>query len=83
MISPLGVNASLRALEGLSAGDAAQRIAHLAATWNSWSTRLKKLSSNTTAVDARNRLVASELERRWNEKLENIAKLPSRDWPKP
>ena len=34
--------------------------------------RQKRPSNSTDAVDARNRLAASELERRWNEKLEEI-----------
>jgi len=67
----LGVSASLRALEELSAGDAVQRAA--------LSNKLQQLEYEATkafeqydAVDARNRLAASELERRWNEKLEEI-----------
>jgi len=71
VISPLGVDASLRALEELSVGDAAQRAA--------LSSKLEQLEYEATkafeqydAVDARNRLAAGELERRWNEKLEEI-----------
>ena len=71
VISPLGVNASLRALEELSAGDAAQRIA-LSSKLEQLEYEAKKTFEQYDAVDARNRLVASELERRWNEKLENI-----------
>ena len=71
VISPLGVNASLRALEELSAGDAAQRIA-LSSKLEQLEYEAKKAFEQYDAVDARNRLVASELERRWNEKLENI-----------
>ena len=71
VISPLGVNASLRALEELSAGDAAQRIA-LSSKLDQLEYEAKKAFEQYDAVDARNRLVASELERRWNEKLENI-----------
>jgi DNA invertase Pin-like site-specific DNA recombinase len=73
VISPLGIDASLRALEELSVGDAAQRIA--------LSSKLEQLEFEATkafeqydSVDARNRLAASELERRWNEKLEEIAR---------
>jgi hypothetical protein len=72
VISPLGVDASLRALEELSVGDAAQRIALIS--------KLEQLEYEATkafeqydSVDARNRLAAGELERRWNEKLEKIA----------
>ena len=71
VISPLGVNASLRALEELSAGDAAQRIA-LSSKLDQLEYEAKKAFEQYDAVDARNRLVASELERRWNEKLEEI-----------
>ncbi len=71
VISPLGVEASLRALEELSAGDAAQR-----ATFSSKLEQLeyeaKRAFEQYNAVDARNRLAASELERRWNERLEAI-----------
>jgi DNA invertase Pin-like site-specific DNA recombinase len=71
VISPLGVNASLRALEELSAGDTAQRIA-LSSKLEQLEYGAKKAFEQYDAVDARNRLAASELERRWNEKLENI-----------
>jgi DNA invertase Pin-like site-specific DNA recombinase len=70
-ISHLGVEASLKAIEELSAGDIAQRVA--------LSSKLKQLEYETRkafeqydAVDARNRLAAGELERRWNEKLEEV-----------
>jgi DNA invertase Pin-like site-specific DNA recombinase len=71
VISPLGVNASLRALEELSAGDAAQRIA-LSSKLDQLEYEARKAFEQYDAVDARNRLVASTLERRWNEKLEEI-----------
>jgi hypothetical protein len=71
VISPLGVNASLRALEELSAGDSAQRIA-LSSKLEQLEYEARKAFEQYDAVDSRNRLVASELERRWNEKLENI-----------
>src|ERR1700758_4427018 len=72
VISPLGVEASLRALEELSAGDAAQRIA-LASKLEQLEYEGRKAFEQYDAVDARNRLAAGELERRWNEKLEEIA----------
>jgi Recombinase/Recombinase zinc beta ribbon domain len=71
VISPLGVEASLRALEELSAGDAAQRAA-LSRKLEQLEYEAKKVFEQYDAVDARNRLVAGELERRWNEKLEEI-----------
>jgi hypothetical protein len=48
------------------------------ANLSKWSMRPRKPSSKYDAVDARNRLVAGELERRWNEKLEEIAKTKQR-----
>src|SRR6516165_11822948 len=71
VISPLGVEASLRALEELSAGDAAQRIA-LSSKLEHLEYEAQKAFEQYDAVDARNRLAAGELERRWNEKLEEI-----------
>src|ERR1700747_1755783 len=70
-IAPLGVEASLRALEELSAGGAAQRAA-LCRKLEQLVYEAKKAFEQYDAVDARNRLAASELERRWNEKLEEI-----------
>jgi len=71
VISPFGVEASLRALEELSAGDAAQRAA-LSSKLEQLEYEAKKAFEQYDVVDARNRLVAGELERRWNEKLEEI-----------
>jgi len=71
VISPLGVEASLRALEELSAGDTAERAA-LSRKLQQLEYEAKKALEQYDAVDARNRLVAGELERRWNEKLEEI-----------
>jgi len=77
VISPLGVEASLRALEELSTGDAAQRIA-LSSKLEQLEYEARKAFEQYDAVDARNRLVAGELERRWNEKLEEIARTKQR-----
>jgi len=77
VISPLGAEASLRALEELSAGDVAQR----AALFNKLAQleyEAKKSFEQYDAVDARNRLAASELERRWNEKLGEIEAIKQR-----
>src|ERR1700757_1368297 len=71
VIAPLGLEASLRALEELSAGGAAQRAA-LSSKLEQLAYEAKKAFEQYDAVDARNRLAASELERRWNEKLEEI-----------
>src|SRR5271167_1294099 len=72
VIAPLGVEASLRALEELSAGGTAQCTA-LSRKLEQLEYEAKKAFEQYDAVDARNRLAASKLERRWNEKLEEIA----------
>ena len=77
VISPLGVEASLRALEELSVGDAAQRVT-LSSKLEQLEYEAKKAFEQYDAVDARNRLVAGELERRWNEKLEEIEAVKQR-----
>jgi hypothetical protein len=71
VLSPLGVRASLEALEQLSAKDSARREA--------WRRQLEQAEYEArrafeqyNAVDARHRLVASELERRWNAALEEV-----------
>jgi DNA invertase Pin-like site-specific DNA recombinase len=71
VISRFGVEASLKAIDELSSGDAAQRATLL--------NKLEQLEYEATrafeqydVVDARNRLAAAELERRWNEKLGEI-----------
>ncbi len=71
VISHLGIEASLRALEELSAGDVAQRVA-LSSKLEQLTYEARKTFEQYDAVDARNRLVADELERRWNQKLEEI-----------
>jgi DNA invertase Pin-like site-specific DNA recombinase len=77
VISPLGLEASLRALDELNAGDAAQRVA-LSSKLEQLEYETQKAFEQYDAVDARNRLAAGELERRWNEKLEEIAKTKQR-----
>ena len=70
-ISPLGVEASLKAIEALSSGEAAQRAA-LSSKLEQLEYEAKRAFEQYDVVDARNRLAAAELERRWNEKLEEI-----------
>jgi DNA invertase Pin-like site-specific DNA recombinase len=70
-ISPLGVEASLKAIEELSAGDVAQRVA-LSSKLKQLEYEARKAFEQYDAVDARNRLAAGELEHRWNEKLEEV-----------
>jgi DNA invertase Pin-like site-specific DNA recombinase len=71
VISPLGVAASLRAIEELSAGETAQRLA-LSRKLEALEYEAKRAFEQYDVVDARNRLAAAELERRWNEKLHEI-----------
>jgi transposase-like protein len=76
-IAPLGVEASLRALEELSAGGTAQCTA-LSRKLEQLAYEARKAFEQYDAVDARNRLAASELERRWNGKLEEIEAVKQR-----
>src|SRR6516164_3645608 len=77
VIAPLGVDASLRAIEELSAGGTAQRAA-LSRKLEQLVYEARKAFEQYDAVDARNRLAASELERRWNAKLEEIEAVKQR-----
>lgn len=71
VISPCGVEASLKAIEGLSSGEAEQRAA-LSSKLEQLEYEAKRAFEQYDVVDARNRLAAAELERRWNKKLEEI-----------
>lgn len=71
VISRFGVEASLKAIDELSSGDAAQRAA-LTNKLEQLEYEAKRAFEQYDVVDARNRLAAAELERRWNEKLEEI-----------
>src|SRR6266849_6475988 len=77
VISRFGVEASLRAIEELNAGVAAQRAA-LSSKREQLEYEAKKAFEQYDAVDARNRLAAAELERRWNERLEEIQTVKER-----
>src|SRR3954452_9538290 len=70
-ISPLGVKASLKAIDDLTAGEAAQRTT-LASKLEQLEYEARRAFEQYDVVDARNRLAAAELERRWNEKREEI-----------
>src|ERR1700722_10154008 len=76
-IASLGVEASLRALEELSAGGTAQRAA-LSRKLEQLVYEARKAFEQYDAVDARNRLAASELERRWNGKREEMEAVKQR-----
>jgi len=76
VLSPLGVRASLEALEQRRAADTARRDA-LARQLEQAEYEERRASEQYHAVDARNRLVAAELERRWNVALEHVERLRS------
>jgi DNA invertase Pin-like site-specific DNA recombinase len=71
VIAPFGLEASLKAIEELCAADTAQRAA-LSSKLEQLEYEAKKAFEQYNCVDARNRLVAAELERRWNQRLEDI-----------
>lgn len=72
VLTPLGVQASLAALEKLGDSRSGQHEAlSLQVEQLAWQVRLAQ--ERYEQVDARNRLVAAELERNWNAKLEALA----------
>ena len=76
VISPLGIEASLQAVERLSSeGD--EKRQSLSQQLRQLEYEARKAFEQYNEVDARNRLVAAELERRWNAKLEEADKLKS------
>jgi DNA invertase Pin-like site-specific DNA recombinase len=77
VLAPLGVEASLRAIEELSARDTAHR-AVLTGQLEQLEYEIQKAFEQYDAVDARNRLAAAELERRWNAKLEERERVKER-----
>jgi DNA invertase Pin-like site-specific DNA recombinase len=71
VISPVGVRASLRAIEWLaSEGDDARAALHCQVKQLEY--EAGRAREQYDEVDPRNRLVAAELERRWNSKLEEL-----------
>src|SRR6266498_4151296 len=74
VISPLGIEASLKAIEKLSYDEDERRSA-LKRQLEQLDYEARRAFEQYNEVDARNRLVASEVERRWNAKLEEIEKI--------
>ena len=74
VLSPLGMQASLRALEEMGVQTDARRQA-LARQLEQLDYEAVRAAEQYHAVDPRNRLVAAELERRWNSKLEETARV--------
>jgi DNA invertase Pin-like site-specific DNA recombinase len=73
-ISPLGVEASLLAVERLE-GVGREKRAALSAKLKQAKYEATRAQEQFDEVDARNRLVASELERRWNERLHIVSEI--------
>lgn len=74
VISPLGIEASLHAIAMLSSREDGRQNA-LKSQLEQLQYEARRAFEQYNAVDARNRLVAAELERRWNTKLEEIEKI--------
>lgn len=74
VLSPLGVEASLRAVEQLR-GEGEEKRRLLSQQLEQVEYEAQRAFEQYDAVDARNRLVAAELERRWNAKLEEGKKI--------
>jgi hypothetical protein len=70
-LSPLGVQASLEAIAKLSSTED-ERCAALRLQLKQLEYQARRAFEQYNEVDARNRLVAGELERRWNVKLEHV-----------
>ncbi len=77
VLSPLGVEASLKAIDQLASGRDEQQEA-LARQRTQLQYETERAGVQYHEVDPRNRLVAAELERRWNAKLEEVAALDAR-----
>lgn len=75
-LSPLGVRASIEAIEQMDEGADERRHA-LALQLRQGEYEMQRAFEQYNEVDPRNRLVAAELERRWNEKLQQVNQLKS------
>lgn len=73
-LSPYGVKASLMAIERLKSGHD-EKIKALNRQLEQIQYEAERVFEQYNSVDPRHRLVADELERRWNEKLEQVEKL--------
>jgi excisionase family DNA binding protein len=77
LLAPLGVEAALRAIDACAEdADEARRQVELALTQARYEANLARRQYD--AVDPDNRLVASELERRWNDGLVEVRRLEER-----
>jgi DNA invertase Pin-like site-specific DNA recombinase len=73
VLKPLGIEAALKAIEAQSSTSAAERQLELSLQQARYEAAHARRQYD--AVDPANRLVAGELERRWNEALQAVAKL--------
>ena len=73
VLKPLGIEAALKAIEAQSSTRAAERQLELSLQQARYDAAHARRQYD--AVDPANRLVAGELERRWNEALQAVAKL--------
>ena len=71
VISPFGVEASMQAAKG-SIGKSREKAGIIARKISQLEYEVKRSFEQYNSVDPRNRLVASELEQRWNHKLEEL-----------
>jgi DNA invertase Pin-like site-specific DNA recombinase len=74
VLSPLGMQASVAAIDRVGSGDEERKDA-LRLQLEQLEYEARRAFEQYDEVDPRNRLVAAELERRWNEKLEQIDKM--------
>jgi len=74
VISPLGIEASLQAVQRLASSED-ERVKALGRQLQQLKYEAQRAFEQYSEVDARNRLVAAELEQRWNEKLEEVERI--------
>ena len=74
VISPYGIEASLKAIESVNCEVDGKSVV-LEKQRQQLGYEAQRAFEQYNAVDARNRLVAAELERRWNEKLDELAQV--------
>ena len=74
VVSPLGMRAALEAIDRRRSGEQERRQA-MARQLEQVEYEVKRAFEQYNEVDPRNRLVAEELERRWNEKLQRVEHL--------
>ncbi|MGY3619386.1 recombinase family protein [Bradyrhizobium sp. USDA 10063] len=74
LIAPLGLEAALQAIADRE-GDGTQRLRHIELALEQARYEAARSHRQFDAVDPENRLVAGDLERRWNDRLAEVARL--------